>query len=419
MPRRAYRPAERRVTSPQQPVGWLSTPPGARWPGGSDELDDDPNPFVRYRTMLWSHHRAIEAGINDAAFVDIVRRLDDAVAEIDGTGFRHTPLVDLSTVGSAIGHTGRIVGKDETGNVSGTHKARHLFGLALHLEVDNTPTDTPLVIASCGNAALAAAVIAQAARRPLTVHVPTWADATVLARLDDLGARVTVCERRLDEIGDPCVLRSRELVAGGAVPFTCQGTENLMTIDGGRTLGFELASDLAGPADPGAGTCLLFIQVGGGALASSTVQALSEAADPGVLADRPTLYAVQSEGCAPLDRTFRLVRKLDDPRTAVTNTGDPDLMQPWDDPDSLATGILDDIVYDWQPIVAAMLEDGGSPVVATEAEVAEAHRLIRDHTEVPADPTGTAGLAGLLAARRQGMVGHDDTVMVLLTGVER
>lgn len=66
-----------------------------------------------------------------------------------------------------------------------------------------------------------------------------------------------------------------------------------------------------------------------------------------------------------------------------------------------------------------MLEDGSSPVVATEAEVAEAHRLIRDHTEVPADPTGTAGLAGLLAARRQGMVGDDDTVMVLLTGVER
>jgi len=407
------------VTSPQGPVGWLGTPPGARWPVGSDALDADPNPFIRYRTMLWSHHRAIEAGINDAAFLDIVRRLDDAVAEIDGNGFRHTPLVNLGTVGSAIGHTGHLTGKDETGNVSGTHKARHLFGLALHLEVDNAPTGTPLVIASCGNAALAAAVVARAAHRPLTVHVPTWADAAVLAKLDDLGARVIVCERRLDEVGDPCVLRSRELVADGAVPFTCQGTENLMTIDGGRTLGFELASDLAGTAGPGVETCRLFIQVGGGALASSTVQALAEAADLGVLADRPTLYAVQSEGCAPLDRAFRLVAQLDDPLTAVTSTDDSDVMWPWDDPGSLATGILDDIVYDWQPIVAAMLEDGGSPVVATEAEVAEAHRLVRDHTGVPADPTGTAGLAGLLAARRQGMVGDDDTVMVLLTGVER
>jgi Threonine synthase len=192
-----------------------------------------------------------------------------------------------------------------------------------------------------------------------------------------------------------------------------------MTIDGGRTLGFELASDMAAPAGPEAETCLLFIQVGGGALASSTVQALAEAADLGVLAGRPPLYPVQSEGCAPLDRAFRLVRQLDDPLTAITNTDDSDFMWPWDDPSSLATGILDDIVYDWQPIVATMLEDGSSPVVATEAEVAEAHRLIRDHTEVPADPTGTAGLAGLLAARRQGMVGDDDTVMVLLTGVER
>jgi threonine synthase len=94
-------------------------------------------------------------------------------------------------------------------------------------------------------------------------------------------------------------------------------------------------------------------------------------------------------------------------------------MWPWDDPGSLATGILDDVVYDWQPIVTTMLESGGSPVVSTEAEVAEAHRLVHDHTGVPADPTGTAGLAGLLTARRHGMVDDDDTVVVLLTGVER
>jgi hypothetical protein len=128
---------------------------------------------------------------------------------------------------------------------------------------------------------------------------------------------------------------------------------------------------MAAPAGPEAETCLLFIQVGGGALASSTVQALAEAADLGVLAGRPPLYPVQSEGCAPLDRAFRLVRQLDDPLTAITNTDDSDFMWPWDDPSSLATGILDDIVYDWQPIVATMLEDGSSPVVATEAEVAE------------------------------------------------
>jgi threonine synthase len=51
--------------------------------------------------------------------------------------------------------------------------------------------------------------------------------------------------------------------------------------------------------------------------------------------------------------------------------------------------------------------------------VAAAHQLVRDHTDVPADATGAAGLAGLLSARRDGCVDSGDRVVVLLTGAER
>jgi threonine synthase len=156
----------------------------------------------------------------------------------------------------------------------------------------------------------------------------------------------------------------------------------------------------------------LFVQVGGGALASSCVQALTDAVALGVLPARPGLHAVQSEGCAPLARAFDLAANADDPFSDSH-------MWPWEDPSSLATGILDDVVYDWQPLVATMLEDETTPVVATEADIAEAHRLVHAHTEVPADPTGTAGLAGLLAARREGVRGADEPAVVLLTGIER
>ncbi|SVD77008.1 uncharacterized protein METZ01_LOCUS429862, partial [marine metagenome] len=54
-----------------------------------------------------------------------------------------------------------------------------------------------------------------------------------------------------------------------------------------------------------------------------------------------------------------------------------------------------------------------------EADVIQAHRLVRAHTPVPADPTGTAGLAGLLAGRRDGCIDANEEVVVLLTGVER
>ena len=401
------------MNSPAKPVGWLGRPAEARWPSGDET---DPNPFVRFRHLLWSHRHAIETGMDDRGFVDLVHRLDDSVASVAGGGFRHTPLLHLGDLGTGMGHLGGLFGKDETGNVSGSHKARHLFGLALHLAVDGVPTDTPLAIASCGNAALGAAVVARATGRPLAVHVPTWADPGILDRLADLGADVRVCERRKGGTGDPCVLRFRELVTDGAIPFGCQGTENLMTIDGGRTLGFELASDLA---DRGAAADHLLIQVGGGALASSTVQALTDAVDLGVLDVRPALHAVQVEGCAPLARAFDMASRSDDPLDAVVDSEPGRYMWPWEEPASLATGILDDVVYDWQPIVWAMLDDRSGPIVATEAEIAEAHRLVHAHTQVDADPTGTAGVAGLLAARRDGLIGPDETVVVLLTGAER
>jgi threonine synthase len=58
-------------------------------------------------------------------------------------------------------------------------------------------------------------------------------------------------------------------------------------------------------------------------------------------------------------------------------------------------------------------------VVATEADLVDAHALVLAHTEVPADPTGTAGLAGLLAARRDGCIDAAEEVVVLLTGLDR
>ncbi len=311
----------------ERPAGWLGTPSGASWPGPGTLHGDDPNPFVRFRHLLWAHGAALGNGMDDDAYVAMVRRLDDAVAEVDGAGFATTPLRPHPDLAAAVG-VGSLLAKDETGNVSGTHKARHLFGLALHLEATGVPMDTPLAIASCGNAALGAAVVARAAGRPLVVHVPPWADPTVLDRLADLGADLRTCERRAGEDR------------------------------------------------------------------------------------RPRLLTVQTEGCAPLRRAFDRGVESGDPFADVN-------MWPWNEPSSLATGILDDVVYDWQPLVATMLEDGTQPLVATEAEIAEAHRLVRAHTDVPADPTGTAGVAGVLAARREDALDATRAAVVLLTGVER
>ena len=55
--------------------------------------------------------------------------------QVDGHGFVVTPFAAAPALAVASRHGASIWVKDETGNVSGSHKARHLFGLLVHLEV--------------------------------------------------------------------------------------------------------------------------------------------------------------------------------------------------------------------------------------------------------------------------------------------
>ena len=241
--------------------------------------------------------------------------------------------------------------KDETGNVGGSHKGRHLVTILLHLRAAEAlrlveRSRRPLAIASCGNAAIAAATLAARADWPIEVFVPEWAGSGVLDLLASLGASITACERRPDDPpGDPAVLRFREAVADGAIPFSVQGPENALCLDGGRTIGWELA-------DADAGLDRVVVQVGGGALAACTGWGLGA----GVRLD-----AVQAAGCAPLAQAWQRIGELglapDDVPAHWSQ-----LMTPWPDPHSAADGILDDETYDWLAVIDVMRRSGGSPV---------------------------------------------------------
>jgi threonine synthase len=358
-------------------------------------FDLEPNPFVRYRRLTHAWHTAMTLGISDSEFVALVRDLDRRVAAIDGRGFRETPL-----------RLGAITIKDETANVAGSHKGRHLMGLMIWLRIaeriDPSLAGARLAIASCGNAALGAAVVARAAERALDVFVPRDAPQSIVARLEAFGAHVSRCERRVGEAGDPSYLRFREAVAAGALPFTCQGSENGLVIEGGQTLGWEIASQIAA-----AGVTIdrLFIQTGGGALASACIAGLEEARAAGVIPRLPRIHAVQTNAVAPLHRAWQLVeeRGLD---YAIRHRAE--FMWPWETPGpSIATGILDDETYDWVAVVRGMLNSGGFPIVVSEEELMEAKRIAGDSVSA----TGAAGLAGSLHLRISG-----EAQMVLFTG---
>ena len=384
---------------------------------GGLAFGDEDNPFLRYRRWLTPYRLARALGLSDAAWSDLVGELDLRLHSVDGRGFRVTPTARQPALAAALGLSGDLWIKDETGNVSGSHKGRHLTGVMLYLKVLQASgldlgkglRARRLAIASCGNAALAAAIIARAADWPLDVFIPVDAEPSVVRRLGELGATVVVCERRDSEIGDPCVRAARAAAADGAIPFSVQGPDNGLAVEGARTLAFEMAETLAAER---ADVETLFVQVGGGAFASALAQGFAIAVAAGLARRAPRLIAVQTAGCAPLERAWRRLDGADLRQAAQHRSR---FMWPWESaPASLAHGILDDETYDWWEVIKAMRETGGEATVADEAAIARALSLARAHTAIPVSATGAAGLAGALASSRAGR-----SAAAVFSGVER
>ncbi len=111
------------------------------------------------------------------------------------------------------------------------------------------------------------------------------------------------------------------------------------------------------------------------------------------------MILVQTAGCAPFARAWQ--------RLSGVELGDAvryrsRFMWPWaSTPASAASGILDDETYDWWEAAKGVRETGGDVLVVDEAAIARAYELAKTCTAIRASTTGTAGLAGLLAAPSQ------------------
>lgn len=436
--------------------------------------NDNKISFSVFREFMASYQLANAHG-KATWWVERVLALSNACERMTGRGFIRTPEIQADDLAQAIDLPKEtLFVKNETLQLMGSHKARHLAGAIMHLETLREISETPeekktLAIFSCGNAAMGAAAVAGAAGYQLYAFVPDHVSDTVVSILTNLGTNVVKVSRG-DSVGegDPCNLRYQEaLKKFGWVPFTSYGHDIWSAVEGAETLQYEFLFNqylIDAPLD------VEVVQVGGGGLANAVASANALFKRLDIIRKMPRLYTCQTSSCYPLAQSYFLVlRELGrdgvvtlPPELAMLLEGDFDakavlennlgqikmtasliaemypkieedlekvfvkvgekrdeFFKPWtrNVPDSIAEGILDDTTYDGLEVVRNMIVSGGLPLIAEEEELQKAYDLAREHTGVDLSATGSAGLAGLRILLKDKLVQQGERCGILFTGV--
>lgn len=383
------------------------------------------NPFLKYRQFISSYHL-----LGKKRYSAVLNRLSINLEKIGEPDLHTTPLINEPKLEKKFKlNPDSLYIKVETGNVSGSHKSRHALGNLLYIESVRILNKTPkknLAIYSCGNAALGASAASSALGYKLYAFVPENVDREIEARLVKYGTKVVRVKRDTLGTGDPCYLRFRESIDKlNLVPCSCSGPDNWPNIEGGATIIYEFISQMQERYESFPDN--LFIQVGGGALASSIIYGLNRLVEVKLINKLPRIFLVQTESCYPLFKTYQKVQKMKrlHPKLSIKElmqkigSEGHKFMFPWSAnvPESLAEGILDDTTYDWLAIIDGVLKTQGDVLVVKEKEIVDAFNTVKK-LGMNISATGTSGLAGLMQALENKKAKKGEKIGLFFTGID-
>ncbi len=339
----------------------------------------DPGKLSGRETTMWRYYELLP--VSDRKYIVSL-----------GEGW--TPLIKAKRLAEKLGLRNLYL-KDETRNPTGSFKDRCMsVSVSMALEFGYKR----LVTASSGNAA--AALAAYGARAGLEVYafVPDFAGYGKIAQLLFYGAKVF--RVKWSEAEDPTVKMMRLVVEKyGFYPSPSFGPFNPYQIEGPKTIAFEITEQLGWRVPD-----QVFVPTGAASLLTGVYNGFRDFNILGYIDRYPRLVAVQPTGNMPFVRAW-------------LEKQDPDKIRPWEKPpETIATGLEDTYPWDGDAGLRALYTTNGYGVAVTDDEILEAMRLLASLEGIFAEPSGAAGLAGLMRALREGSVDRDETVVVLVTG---
>lgn len=278
--------------------------------------------------------------------------------------------------------------KVESGNPTGSFKDRGLSAAVTRASLDGAES---FVIPSAGNAAAALSAYGARAGLPVRVYLPADTPGGVKRRCRHYGATVVEVDGLITDCGREAAAWAEETGA-----FDVSTLHEPYRLEGKKTMMLEIVQALGWRA-PDA----IVYPTGGGTGLIGSWKVLGELTGAGVIEDAPTrMYAVQSEGCAPMVRAWR------EGREAATE---------WEDARTEAYGLRVPRALGDFLILRALRETEGGAVSASDEAMRRGARELGAEG-IDASIEGGATLAAARALREAGELHAGETVVLFDTG---
>jgi threonine synthase len=288
-----------------------------------------------------------------------------------------TPLVRAERLGESLGV--ELLLKVEGLNPTGSFKDR---GMTLAVSKAVEEGSVAVICASTGNTSASAAAYAAHAGLRCAVVVP---DGKVplgkLAQAQTSGARVIQIAGSFDDALDAV----REIAE--RQPVTLVNNLNNYRVEGQKTGAWELCEALGDAPD------WVCIPVGNGGNVTAYWRGFDESLRRGEATRPPHLLACQAAGAAPIVRGA-----------------------PVDDPETVATAIRIGRPVRFEEARAAITRSEGAALAIPDEDILAAFRRLPAETGVFCEPASASTLAGVIEARRRGIMEEGARVVCVLTG---
>ena len=293
-----------------------------------------------------------------------------------------TPLIALPEFADR----GELWVKDEGRLPTGSFKAR---GLGVAVAMAKELGLTHLAMPTNGNAGAALAAYCARAGLKATVFCPADTPDINIRETAMLGAQVFRVDGLINDCG-----RIVGALAGERGWFDLSTLKEPYRIEGKKTMGLELAEQF-GWTLPDA----IFYPTGGGTGLIGMWKAFAELEAMGWLApgQRPKMFAVQADGCAPIVKAFDEGSRF---------------AELWPDASTVAAGIRVPAAVGDFMILDAVRASGGAALAVRDEAILSSRRRVAETTGNLLCPEGAATFAAWEQARTQGLIGADERVVL-------